>query len=92
MRILYGMERYEKVYVSMILRVNQDGVMRPVAVEWTDGRRYDVQKISDVRMSPPRFVGGVLTRRYRVVIGGREKFLYLETGSNRWFVEKLSLT
>lgn len=62
--------------------------MTPAAVFWENGKRYDVDKVVNERMRPPDHVGGILTRRYDVLIGGKEKKLYLETSTNKWFVEK----
>lgn len=62
--------------------------MKPVAVEWTDGTRFDIDKITDERNAPPEHTGGVLTRKYKVIIRGREKIIYLDRQTNKWFVEK----
>lgn len=82
------MVRFEKVYVAMLLHINDDGIMKPVAVEWTDGTRLDIDKIIDERNAPPEHTGGVLTRKYKVIIKGKEKIIYLDKQTNRWFVEK----
>lgn len=82
------MLNYEKVFVAAILRISEDGDMKPVAIEWTNGTRYEIDKITDERNAPPEHTGGVLTRKYRVIIKGREKIIYLDKQTNRWFVEK----
>lgn len=82
------MLRYGKVYISMLLHIDNDGVMKPVAVEWTDGTKYEIDKIIDERNAPPEHTGGVLTRKYRVIIKGKEKIIYLDKQTNKWFVEK----
>ncbi len=82
------MTNYEKVFVAVLLRISEDGDMKPVAIEWTDGTRYEIEKITDERNAPPEHTGGVLTRKYRVIIKGREKIIYLDKQTNRWFVEK----
>ncbi len=84
------MVNYEKVYVAVYLKINTDGIMKPVAIEWTDGARYDIDKIIDERNAPPEHTGGVLTRRYKVIIKGREKIIYLDKQTNRWFVERFT--
>lgn len=83
------MINYEKVYVAMLLRVNDEGYMRPVAVEWTDGTLFDIDKIIYDRNAPAEHTGGALTRKYKVLISGKEKIIYLDKHSNRWFVEKM---
>lgn len=81
------MEAFEKVYVAMRLRVDEEGRVRPTAVEWEE-RVYPVDRVLDERMAPPAHVGAYLTRRYECLVSGRRKVFYLETQSNRWFVEK----
>ena len=84
------MVNYEKVYVSMLLHIDDEGFMKPVAIEWTDGTRYDIDKIIDERNAPPEHTGGVLTRKFKVIIKGREKIIYLDKQTNRWFVERFT--
>ncbi len=72
----------------MLLHIDNDGVMKPVAVEWTDGTKYEIDKIIDERNAPPEHTGGVLTRKYRVIIKGKERVIYLDKQTNKWFVEK----
>lgn len=83
------MASYEKVYVAVILRVDEDGKMSPLAIEWEDRRRFDITRVIDVRQAPPRHVGSSPTVRYTVDIARSRRELYLE--GNRWFVEKLVL-
>lgn len=82
------MVRYEKVYVAVYLRISEDGKMKPVAIEWTDGKLFEIDKILDERNAPPEHTGGVLTRKYKVFIKCKEKIIYLDKQTNRWFVEK----
>lgn len=72
----------------MLLYVSDEGYMKPIAVEWTDGTRFEIDKIIDERNAPPEHTGGILTRKYRVRIKGREKLIYLDKQTNRWFVER----
>lgn len=82
------MVSFEKVYVAMLLHVDEEGIMKPVAIEWTDGTRFEIDKITDERNAPPEHTGGVLTRKYKVIIKGREKIIYMDKQTGRWFVEK----
>lgn len=82
------MIKYEKVYVSVELKVDAFGNESLLSLEWEDGRVYHIDKTFSIRMSPPQHVGAVLTKRYDVLIEGQEKILYCETATNRWFVEK----
>ena len=83
------MSEYEKIYVGMILHIDTDGNMKPVAIEWVDGVQYSISKITDKRQAPLRHVGSMPTVRYTVQVQGRTRELYRESFSGRWFVEKL---
>lgn len=80
---------YEKIYVAMFLYVSIDGKMKPVEIEWGNGRRLLITKILDVQQAPPRHVGSSITVRYNVIIEGKPRELYFEKFENKWFVEKL---
>lgn len=79
---------YEKVYVTVLIKVDRDGYSKPVEIEWQDGRSYYITKIIDKQKAPPRHVGSSATVRYTVLISGKEKELYHETYENKWFVER----
>ena len=81
------MAQFVKVYVAVVLRVDSDGRMKPLAIEWEDGRHYDITRVIDKCSAPPRHVGSSPTVRYVVDIAGNRRELYKE--GNRWFVEKL---
>lgn len=74
-----------KVYVDVTARFASDGDLRPLAVQWEDGRIYQVDRVLDVRPAASLKAGGAGIR-YRVLIGSCETFLFLE--ENRWFVER----
>ncbi len=80
------MTQFVKVYIAVILRVDEDGRMAPLAIDWEDGRRFDITRVIDVRQAPPRHVGSGPTVRYVVDIAGQRRELYHEGA--RWFVEK----
>jgi hypothetical protein len=82
------MEHYEKIYLSVYLKIDADGRSKPICIEWMDGTRFVIDKIIDERNAPPEHTGGVLTRKYKVLIKGKEKVIYLDKQTNRWFVEK----
>ena len=79
---------YEKHYLTMIVRVEQEGNIKPVAIEWEDGRKFSVDKIVSIMNAPPVHVGALPTQKYDVIIEGRHRVLYRECTSGRWFVER----
>ena len=73
-----------KVYVTVFAKFAPDGKITPLRMVWTDGRRYEIDRVLDVRRAASLKVGGTGIR-YTVRILGQERFLYLD--DNRWFVE-----
>lgn len=82
-----------KAYVSVVVRFDETGAMRPTEIIWEDGRRFEIDRVTDVRQAPSRKAGGV-GDRYTVWIKGRETFLYFDPHEagvrtpGRWFMER----
>ena len=72
-----------RTYVPVIVRFDEEGKLRPLLIEFTDGRKFIVDKVLDVRRAACESAGGV-GMRYTVRIAGQESYLWLEKG--RWFV------
>ena len=79
--------RYEKVFISVIVKFLFEGGMRPTEIIWTDGSRFSVERIKFIEKKPCR-TGGVIPLRYTVIIEGLEKYLYYLSENERWFIEK----
>ena len=77
------MEQREKRYVPVLVRFEADGKMRPMEIEFSEGQKYPVDQILDVRRAACQSVGGV-GDRYTCRIKGQESYLWFEKG--RWFV------
>ena len=73
-----------RVYVNVIARHDEQGRVRPLEVEWEDGRRFEVDRLLDVRRAAALKAGGQGVR-YTVRILGKETYLFEDEG--RWFVE-----
>jgi hypothetical protein len=84
-----NMAAYEKVYVTVMLHVDTDGNMKPVAIEWANGVKYEISKITDVRQTSPQHVGSVPAMRYTILVNGYVRDLYHEKYYGRWYVEKM---
>lgn len=74
-----------KVYVETTVRFDCEGHPIPLDILWEDGRRFCVDKITDVRRAASLKAGGIGTR-FTVRICGRETFLFWD--GVRWFVER----
>lgn len=74
----------KKVFVDVLVKCTTNGQKLPIAVTWEDGRKYTVDKISDIRQAASLKVGGQGVR-YKCRICGKDTFLWLEDG--KWFME-----
>ena len=84
----------DKVYVAVRADFRDDGVMLPREIIWEDGRRYEIDRVTDIRQAPSLKAGGQ-GDRYTVMINGHQSYLFFErsadiTGNNigRWYVER----
>jgi len=73
-----------RVYVSVVVRYDEEGGVRPLSITWEDGRRFEVERLLDVRRAASTKAGGQGIR-YTCRIKGKETYLFEDDG--RWFVE-----
>jgi len=73
-----------KQYVAVEAHFDEGGGIRPLCIIWEDGRRFSVDRVTDVRRAASLKAGGT-GLRYRCIIGGRERYLFFE--DPKWFVE-----
>lgn len=73
-----------KVYVEVVVRFNEAGEARPLSIQWEDGRRFDIDRVLDVRRAASLKAGGC-GMRYTCRIQDRETYLFED--ENRWYVE-----
>ncbi|MDO4487588.1 MAG: hypothetical protein Q4B67_00655 [Eubacteriales bacterium] len=82
-----------KVYVEVDVRFDKEGNMYPKSIKWEDGRKYDIDRVLDMRPSYSRKAGGQ-GDLYTVRVQGHEAHLFFErtdtyTGSpGSWFMER----
>ena len=79
----------EKKYINVIADYLPDGTVRPVSIRFEDGPAYAVTRVINVtHMSTTKQNGAEI--RYRVIIGGREHYLFFEDADQKkspvWFV------
>ena len=87
-------EKAIKVYVCVEVSFESSGRMKPQVITWEDGRKFEIDKVSEVRPAPALRAGGQ-GDRYTVWIGGKQSYLFFEHNTNtagcnvgRWFVER----
>ena len=73
-----------KIYVEVIVRVDEDGNNHPECIIFDRARKYFIDKVIDVRRACAMKVGGT-AMRYTVRIGSRTTYLFEDDG--KWFVE-----
>lgn len=83
-----------KVYVRVDVAFDEDGNMRPSALTWEDGTRYEIDQVISRRTAAAQKAGGC-GDRYTIRVGGKETFLFFEhnptpyeSNLGRWFVER----
>ena len=74
-----------KIFVKVFAEHDENGKTKPLALTWTDGKQYDIDRVTDVRLAPS-LKGGGLGMRYTVRIRGKDVSLFEDEG--RWFLEK----
>ena len=67
--------------------------MLPREIIWEDGRRFEIDRVLDIRQAASMKAGGQ-GDRYTIKVCGQERYLFFErnanlTGNNigRWFIE-----
>ena len=83
-----------KVYVEVMVSFGEDGRMLPTMLVWEDGKKYLIDKVTDIRQAAAMKAGGQ-GDRYTVIINGQQSYLFFERSTNlsgnfigRWFVER----
>ncbi len=75
----------QKTFVCVKAYFNTQGVIIPETVLWEDGRRFEIDRVTDIRPAASLKAGGCGIR-YTCRIKGVETYLYLD--GTKWFVEK----
>ena len=73
-----------RVYVKVLVEVDETGNVRPQKIFWEDGRAFEVDRLLDVRRAAATKAGGQ-GMRYTCRKQGQETYLFEDNG--QWFVE-----
>ncbi len=74
-----------KQYIDVIVLNNKDGKITPLALIWSNGVRYSIDKVSQITRAASTLSGGAGIR-YTCRIQNQERYLYFE--EDRWFIER----
>ncbi len=64
-----------KVYVDVVVSFRSDGVMLPRIITWEDGRKYEIDRLSDIQQAAAMKAGGQ-GDRYTAWINGMRSYLF----------------
>ncbi len=73
----------EKTFIMVRALFTTDGQIIPEEIFWSDGRRYEIDRILDVREAPSLKYGGQ-GKRYTCMVKGKEIYLFCD--ENQWFI------
>ncbi len=74
-----------KTFIKVTAEHDESGHIKPLVLTWNDGRKFEIDRVLDVRQAPS-LKGGGLGIRYTCRIRGKEVYLFCDEG--KWFVEK----
>ena len=64
-----------KTFVTVTAVHDAEGKTKPPALVWTNGKQYEIDRVTDVRQAPS-LKGGGLGMRYTVKVRGKEVYLF----------------
>lgn len=70
--------------VNVIAKMDEYGMVTPLTLIWEDGRKFEIEKVIDIRKKAS-LKGGGMGLRYTCLIKKQEKFMWLDDYT--WFVE-----
>ncbi len=70
--------------ITVIAKMKDSGLVVPLEILWEDGRRFEIDKILDIRKAAST-KGGGKGLRFLVTIKGHERFVWFD--ENLWFIE-----
>lgn len=73
-----------KQFVSVEAKFDTDGNLLPLCICWEDGRKFEIDRITDIRYAASLKSGGT-GLRYTCRIRNQIRYLFLD--DNRWFIE-----
>ena len=73
-----------RAYVKVVVEVSAEGNVRPMEVEWEDGRRFEVDRLLDVRRAAATKAGGQ-GMPFPLPFLGPAPFLFDDAA--RWFLD-----
>ena len=70
--------------IAMIVKMDESGFVTPLTLIWSNGKKYEIDKVLDIRKKAS-LKGGGMGIRYTCRIKTQERFVWLDEYT--WFVE-----
>lgn len=70
--------------IDVVAKMNSSGLVTPLYIIWENGKKYEIDKILDIRKKAS-LKGGGMGIRYTCQIKKQERFIWLD--GYVWFVE-----
>jgi len=74
-----------KQYVKVTAEFTEDGILKPMWITWTDGKKYRIDSVTECKRAASMKAGGT-GYRYTCLICGKPHYLFYEE-NYKWFVE-----
>ena len=74
-----------RTYVSITALHDTEGNIIPLILHWPDGRKFEIDKLLNVKPAPT--VGSGIGKKYRCRIAGKEVNLFCDNLDGKWYVE-----
>ncbi len=78
-------KNHNKLYIKVEALFYPDGRLCPIAFWWENGRRYYIDRVTDVCRAASLKAGGIGIR-YTCNVLGKQIYLFYE--EDRWFMER----
>ena len=82
--LYFAKTKYMRKNVCIIAQMNEEGLITPLTLIWSDGSNFTIDKVVDVRKKAS-LKGGGMGIRFTCKIKNQEKHIWLD--GYTWFVE-----
>lgn len=70
--------------ISLLAEFTPEGKVMPKAINWEDGRSFEIDRVADIRRAASLKAGGIGVR-YTCFIRGKQVYLFKD--DDTWFIE-----
>lgn len=74
-----------RTYVSITALHDTNGNITPLILHWPDGRKFEIDKLLNVKPAPT--FGSGIGKKYVCRIYGKQVNLFCDNSNGKWYVE-----